>query len=209
MRILSYDDLQSSNDLTHYGVLGMKWGIRKARKSGTTYNYKSRQTKKLERKYYKYSDDAEKYKRKYGIKDAAYISSKSKANVIKPKITKSKAYDAKFQKVVSKMNTGKVIAASILGGPWGNYAVKNYAHALAKGNSKTVARATAGMSVVSSLLATAYGATVLRVGAATLLGGASFSPSAALRRTDSEAYNALIAYNTTMRRLNAITSLGA
>ena len=38
------------NELCHYGVLGMKWGIRKARKNGTTYTYKSHGQKKMEKK---------------------------------------------------------------------------------------------------------------------------------------------------------------
>lgn len=36
--------------LAHYGVLGMRWGIRRAAKKGTTYTYKSHATKKYERK---------------------------------------------------------------------------------------------------------------------------------------------------------------
>lgn len=38
------------NELYHYGVLGMKWGRRKARKSGGSYKYKSHTTKKYEKK---------------------------------------------------------------------------------------------------------------------------------------------------------------
>ena len=38
------------DELYHYGVLGMKWGIRKARKNGTTYTYKSHGQKKMEKK---------------------------------------------------------------------------------------------------------------------------------------------------------------
>lgn len=43
----------SNNDLKHYGVIGMKWGIRRASKKGKTYTYKSRTTKKLEKEFNK------------------------------------------------------------------------------------------------------------------------------------------------------------
>ena len=37
-------------ELRHYGVLGMKWGIRKARKAGVEYAYKSHGQKKYIKK---------------------------------------------------------------------------------------------------------------------------------------------------------------
>lgn len=40
----------SSDELIHYGVIGMKWGMRKARKAGTTYTYKSYGQKKWQKK---------------------------------------------------------------------------------------------------------------------------------------------------------------
>lgn len=40
---------ETSDELEHYGVLGMKWHQRKARKEGSTYRPKSQYTKGLER----------------------------------------------------------------------------------------------------------------------------------------------------------------
>lgn len=41
---------EDSNELYHYGVPGMRWGIRKARKKGVDYAYTSRATKRYARK---------------------------------------------------------------------------------------------------------------------------------------------------------------
>ena len=46
----------TSDFLAHYGVLGMKWGIRKAAKEKGTYEYKSHATKKYEKKAKKLSE---------------------------------------------------------------------------------------------------------------------------------------------------------
>lgn len=46
--------MEHNNELKHYGTIGMKWGVRRARKKGTTYTYKSHGTKKYAKKAAKY-----------------------------------------------------------------------------------------------------------------------------------------------------------
>ena len=42
--------MNNNDELMHYGVIGMRWGIRRARKNGSSYTYKSHGQKKYERK---------------------------------------------------------------------------------------------------------------------------------------------------------------
>ena len=41
-----YNQISNSDELYHYGVLGMKWGVKRARKNGASYVYKSHGQKK-------------------------------------------------------------------------------------------------------------------------------------------------------------------
>ena len=44
------ENLYLNDTLQHHGVLGMKWGVRKAQEKGTDYNYKSLQSRAQEKK---------------------------------------------------------------------------------------------------------------------------------------------------------------
>lgn len=68
-----YHSADSENELYHYGVLGMKWGMRRAARKGQTYTYKSHGQKKWEKKIAKgnTSDKAKKKLAMYKERDKA------------------------------------------------------------------------------------------------------------------------------------------
>lgn len=110
----------SDYELYHYGVLGMKWGIRRANKQGTTYTYKSHSTKKYERKIAKAEKKGD-------------VSKLAKYN---QRLKRSKEFDSKEQKIAENMSVGKVLATRYLTMGVG---AKNYQRHRALGESKSKA----------------------------------------------------------------------
>ena len=98
---------QSSGELYHYGVLGMRWGIHRAKKKGETYNYKSHGQKKYEKRLTDYD--------KKGVSKDSRQYQKAE--------DKRKLYEVRDKarlKYAKKTNVGKTMAKGLLMGPFGS-----------------------------------------------------------------------------------------
>lgn len=105
---------QYDDELRHYGVLGMKWGIRRARAKGTTYSYKSRATKRYENK-------------------AANAINAEQRKTYTNMAKRSAKMDKSMENSVRASSAGKTTAKVLLNGLWG---AKTYEAAKAAGYSK-------------------------------------------------------------------------
>lgn len=108
----------NQNELCHYGVLGMKWGMHRAVRSGSTYTYKSHGQKKWERKL-----DRVEQKGK----------SEGKIRVTKDKLETFKMRDRNRQDYASTTGVGRSVAKTLLFGPFGS---GNYNRLRAAGHSR-------------------------------------------------------------------------
>ena len=107
----TFDD--DSDYCMHYGVLGMKWGVRKARKSGKTYQAESTWTKDYKKQASKYQEKAN---------EAKYVGDTKRAKKNQVKANRSKELakihsdlDKKTQKVALKEFKGPKGAAKYAG----------------------------------------------------------------------------------------------
>ena len=98
-------DNNGDNELYHYGVLGMKWGIHRASKKGTTYTYKSHGQRKWDKKLDK------------AIKKG---SEQKKIDKATKKVSMYKERDKSRQSYAESTTVGKSIAKQLLLGPVGS-----------------------------------------------------------------------------------------
>lgn len=133
--------MNETNELYHYGVLGMKWGIRRARKQGSSYTYRSMGQKKLERRLKKQTT---------AKKDAKTIQkTQNKLDLIKRR-------DRERQRYTENTSLAKIAAKTLVLGNWGRVSAYNRYRAAGSSRSK---------AYIKAYLANEY----LGVGAATLI----------------------------------------
>ena len=139
-----------NNELKHYGVLGMKWGIHRAEKRGENYTYKSHGQKKYEKKI------AKEAKSDKGIREKT-----------KNKLEMFKERDAGREAFARKTKVGYAVARGVIMGPIGagNYnrleAFQNGKNAALRKNAAVrksmnfaSAYVSAGLLNIGSILAT-------------------------------------------------------
>lgn len=155
-----YKDTPSSEELYHYGVIGMKWGVRRAAKQ----NRSVRNAKAIaDSDYREYSraydkatgtlfgknrraaankrltETAEQARKSQSDYKKAYKKAKTEAAASIHK----QGYDRKTAQRVAKMSTGKAIGQSML---LGSYGALKYNYARAHGQTKGKAVASAILS---------------------------------------------------------------
>lgn len=119
--------MEEQDYLIHYGVLGMKWGVRKDR----NYKYTSMRTKHLTKKAAK-----------------AKAKGKKNAGEISKKLRNSKKVDKNLLEYAKKTSVGKALAQNILLGPGG---AKSYQTMRANGFPREIAATSQVLSKVAGL----------------------------------------------------------
>lgn len=126
-----------ADELYHYGVLGMKWGMRRAAKKGIAYSYKSHGQKKYEKKLNKLQSKP------------STKSGKAKIEKAKSKLDMYKARDLNRVDYAKKTNVGKALVKQVLLGPVGS---GGYSRLRSAGYGKVVSTLGSGLPITSKLL---------------------------------------------------------
>ena len=122
-------EYKNSDELYHYGVLGMKWGMRRAYNKGIDYQYKSHAQKK-------YENRVNRLQKRIDNKDKRpSFGTQNKLDKARMKLEMYKGRDKNRQDYAKTARTGKSLAKTILFGPLG---AGNYNRFRASGHGRIV-----------------------------------------------------------------------
>lgn len=119
---------QNTDELYHYGVLGMKWGMRRAYNKGVNYTYRSHGQKKYAKKMAKLT-------KKYSGKEKLSYGQDRKLKNTQKKLNMYTKRDKNREDYVRSTSVGKSVAKTILFGPLG---AGNYNRFRAAGHGRIV-----------------------------------------------------------------------
>jgi hypothetical protein len=128
---MSYYRVTCPDELYHYGVLGMKWGMHKAARKGTEYTYKSHGTKKYEKK----SARMDKKLAKTNLSERKRAKLERKKAIFERRAERSRTLDQREQAYAKRVRTGGNLAVRLLTGVRG-VGSKPYQQYLAMQNTK-------------------------------------------------------------------------
>lgn len=156
-----------NNELKHYGVLGMKWGIRRALRTGKTYTYKSHSTKVYNRKSKKLSNKVDSIKARIEKnrskeKNVSKLNKKlqrlnNRLELMSNRAKNSASHDKMMQTHAAKLSTGEAIIGSMI---FGGTNMKYYASIKNSGGHDTtgaLVRTVAANLIAGPLGAMLYG----------------------------------------------------
>lgn len=152
MKYEGIDKWNSQDSLQHYGVIGMKWGMRKAEARGEQYKYRSIGQKLKQRKVNKLSS---KLKSTTNIQRKTKLATKLARQTTK--LNNLKARDTRRQEYARTASVGGAVARTVLFGPIGNGTYERFRSA---GSSTVEAGAAA---VAATLFAPVAGAVASKV----------------------------------------------
>lgn len=140
------------DELYHYGVLGMKWGMHKAAMKGQEYNYKSMVTKHDEKKAAKLTAKSETARSTGNSKKAELLKAKSK--IYEDRAEAGRKWDKQRENYARTADTGAAIARKLLLAPGLDRIYQNQ-----RAQGKSVNNATKHVAALSALSLLAYAGT--------------------------------------------------